>query len=31
MNDPSALATVSIDWAREVRALLGPPAATLPR
>jgi hypothetical protein len=30
-GDRPALATVSVDWAREVRALIGPPAALLPR
>jgi Tol biopolymer transport system component len=30
-GEPATLATVTLDWIREVRALIGPPAATLPR
>ena len=30
-GEPPTSATVSLDWIREVRALIGPPAATLPR
>jgi serine/threonine-protein kinase len=30
-GEPPTFATVSLDWIREVRALIGPPAATLPR